>query len=154
MTKLPYLPMFVDDFFGGTLRWDGEKQAVYALLLMHQWASGPLPKTANEIAEAIHYEPQRFRKLWESVQRKFSMTEEGWINRRLEEVRAHANEIAGERSKAGKAGAAAKAKLKQKAAEAKAIEQANAEAIASCLPPVCTSIQSKQELRGLPGGRA
>jgi uncharacterized protein YdaU (DUF1376 family) len=164
MIKLPYLPMFVDDFFGGTMRWDGEKQALYALLLMHQWASGPLPRTPAEIAEAIHYDLQRFKKLWDTVQKKFSLTEDGWVNHVLEEHRAKALQLASLRAELGSKGGKAAAQAKA-AAKAQAIAQAqlSAEPIAGLqagLEPSCqlkgqqnSSIQSNPILRGLSGGK-
>jgi uncharacterized protein YdaU (DUF1376 family) len=160
MTKLPYLPMFVDDFFGGTMRWDGEKQGLYALLLMHQWASGPLPRTPTEIAEAIHYDPQRFKRLWDTVQKKFALTEDGWINHVLEEHRAKALQLASVRaelgSRGGKAAAQAKAIAKAQAiAEAKA--QAGLEAElqqkGQQRDQQISSIQSNPILRGYSGGK-
>lgn len=147
MSKLPYMPLFIDDFFGGTMRWDAEKQALYILLLMHQWASGPLPIAPEDIAEAIHHrDPKRFEKAWDAIKQKFVRSPDGWVNERLEEIRAHSLAIASERSRAGKKGAEAKAKLKQKASNGKAIASANEQAIASAkvtsLRQPSSSIQS------------
>lgn len=163
MPKLPYMPLFVDDFFGGTMRWDAEKQALYVLLLMHQWASGPLPAKPDDIAEAIHHrDPRRFEKAWDVIKQKFSRTQEGWVNERLEEVRAHSFAVASERSRAGKKGAEAKAKAKQMASNAEAIASANGQAIASAkvtaLRQPGSSIQSNPiqttEEEAIQGGRA
>jgi uncharacterized protein YdaU (DUF1376 family) len=151
MTKLPYMPMFVDDFFGGTLRWTGEQQSLYALLLMHQWASGPLPLVAADIANAIHYEPKKFALLWKSIQKKFVHTDEGWVNVKCEEVRTRSIEIAGERSRAGKKGVEARARIKQEQSTAQAIAEANEQAIASGLQPICSSIQSNPSKNGVRG---
>lgn len=158
MTKLPYLPMFVDDFFGGTMRWNAEQQALYALLLFHQWASGPLPATTAEIAQAIKYEPKRFAGLWKIVQKKFALTEEGWVNQVLEEHRAKALHLAGRRAELGSKGGKAAAQAR---AAAKAVAELQAEPVAG-LPAEAEqgnqqrvqqnpSIQSNPILRGLPG---
>ena len=127
MTKLPFMPLFVDDFFGGTMRWSAEQQGLYVLLLMHQWASGPLPKTPIEIAEAIHHDPVRFRKLWETVQKKFCLTEDGWMNFVLEDHRARALQLASTRAELGSKGGKASAQARA-AAKAQAIAQAELEA--------------------------
>jgi uncharacterized protein YdaU (DUF1376 family) len=160
MTKLPYMPLFVDDFFGGTMRWDGEKQGLYGLLLMHQWASGPLPRNPTDIAEAIRYEPKRFRRLWETIQKKFSLTDDGWVNVVLEEHRAKALHLANLRaelgSKGGKASAQAKAQAKLEAkvqAEVQAKEQAELEATVQLKGQQNSTIQSTPILRGYSGGK-
>lgn len=160
MTKLPYLPMFVDDFFGGTMRWDGEKQALYALLLMHQWASGPLPRTPVEIAEAVHYDQQRFKKLWDTVQKKFALTEDGWVNHKLEEHRAKALHLASVRAELGSRGGKAAAQAKARAiAEAKAQAELEAELEAELQQKgqlrdqQISTIQSNPILRGYSGGK-
>lgn len=108
MTKLPYLPLFFGDFLASTYTWKGEQQSLYLLLLMHQWASGPLPKTANEIADAIRYDRKRFAQLWAKVSGKFIEVEDGLINPRLEEHRTRAGSITEKRRSAGKEGAASK----------------------------------------------
>jgi uncharacterized protein YdaU (DUF1376 family) len=109
MKSAPYLPLFTDDFFGGTLRWSGEAQALYLLLMAHQWASGPLPKDEIELAGVLRYEIKRFRSLWSVVRQKYTLTEDGWVNERVEEHRLKAQEVAKKRSEAGKQGGFAKA---------------------------------------------
>lgn len=100
--------MFVDDFFGGTLRWSGDQQGLYLLLLMHQWASGPLPPDPKEICRLIRAEWKWFSKLWPVVKSKFVETSDGFINERLEEHRLKSKAISEKRSKAGSAGAKTK----------------------------------------------
>lgn len=163
MTKLPFMPMFVDDFFGGTMRWKGEAQALYGLLLMHQWASGPLPKDLTEIADAVRYDEKQFRKLWETVQKKFRLTSDGWVNVRLEEHREKSRQLATTRaeigSRGGKASAQAKAQAKAQANE----QQTASNSLSNCstagepqlnqMGKQNSTIQSIPSLRGLPGGR-
>ena len=163
MTKLPYMPMFVDDFFGGTMRWKGEAQALYSLLLMHQWASGPLPKDLSEIADAIRYEEKQFRKLWETVQKKFRLTSEGWVNVRLEEHREKSRQLASMRAEIGKRGGKASAQAKAQAKVQPNEQQTPSNSSSNCStagePPLnqtgkqISTIQSNPSLRGLPGGR-
>jgi uncharacterized protein YdaU (DUF1376 family) len=164
MTKLPFLPLFVDDFFGGTMRWSGEQQGLYALLLMHQWASGPLPAAPSEIAQAIKYEPKRFAALWKTVQNKFTLTEEGWANQVLEDHRATALHLSERRAENGSKGGKASAKAR---AEAKVLAQLQAKLPAEPVAGLQAELEQGQSntgskiqastphhtLRGLPGGK-
>jgi uncharacterized protein YdaU (DUF1376 family) len=155
--------MFVDDFFGGTMRWKGEAQALYGLLLMHQWASWPLPKDLGEIADAIRYDEKLFRKLWETVQKKFRLTSDGWVNVRLEEHREKSRQLAATRAeigkRGGKASAQAKAQAKVQANEQQTASNSSSNCSTGGEPQVnqtgkqISTIQSNPSLRGLPGGR-
>ena len=105
---LPFMPLWVDRFFGGTLKMDGEEQSLYLLLLAHQWATGPLPPDPKRIAKLISYDEKRFLKLWGVVSEKFVEIESGLVNLPLEEVR----EISEKRAKTN-------SKRSTKAAEAR-----------------------------------
>lgn len=163
MTKLPFMPMFVDDFFGGTMRWKGEAQALYGLLLMHQWASGPLPKDPTEIADAVRYDEKQFRKLWETVQRKFRLTSEGWVNVRLEEHREKSRQLAATRAEIGKRGGKASAQAKAQAKAQANEQQASSNSSSNCstdgepllnqMGKQNSTIQSIPSLRGYSGGK-
>lgn len=87
-SQLPFMPFWVDRFFGGTLAMDGEEQSLYMLLLAHQWATGPLPPDPRRIAKLIRYDEKRFLKLFSAVSDKFVEIEAGLVNLTLEEIRA------------------------------------------------------------------
>lgn len=105
MAKEPFLPLFFGDFLGATATWSGEEQALYLLLLGYQWASGPLPTEMQKLSCMARYEQKRFRKLWETVSKKFAVVDGGLLNLRLEEHRKKANDLAEVASARGKAGA-------------------------------------------------
>jgi uncharacterized protein YdaU (DUF1376 family) len=102
------MPIYFGDFLSATARWTGEEQALYLLLLCYQWASGPLPVSANELALMVRYEKKSFVKLWKKVGTKFVETPDGLVNTRLEEHRAKSTKISEKRSTSGKGGAEAK----------------------------------------------
>lgn len=87
-STLPFMPFWVDRFFGGTLKMDGEEQSLYMLLLAHQWATGPLPKDPRRIAKLIRYDEKRFLKLFPAIAHKFIDIESGLVNLTLEDIRA------------------------------------------------------------------
>jgi len=87
-STLPFMPFWVDRFFGGTLKMDGEEQSLYMLLLAHQWATGPLPTDPKRLAKLIRYDEKRFLKLFPAIAHKFTEIDAGLVNLTLEEIRA------------------------------------------------------------------
>jgi uncharacterized protein YdaU (DUF1376 family) len=106
MSKQPFLPLFFGDLLGATATWEGEERALYILLLAYQWTSGPLPKDPKRIARMCQYDAKNFTTLWETVGKKFVETEDGLINKRLEEHRNKSINLANKRANAGANGAA------------------------------------------------
>jgi len=124
----PFLPMFVGDFFAATAEWDGEEEALYALLLMRQWALGHLPIETPKLARLVKYEQRNFERWWPTVSTKFELREvDGFgdrlMNPRLEQHRAKSAELSLKNSMAGKLGAEVK---KRKQSERHPNQQANA----------------------------
>ncbi len=104
MNRLPFLPLYVNDFLGATTLWDGEEKGLYAILLILQWQSGPLPEDLAKLAKTAAYDLRKFRSLWKTVGKKFKSTPKGRINLRLEEHRDRAIEVHGQRVNNGKKG--------------------------------------------------
>lgn len=109
----PFLPMFVGDFMAATGEWEGEEQALYALLLMHQWAIGHLPTEVPKLARLARFDQHNFERWWPTVAPKFETRQvEGFglrlLNRRLEEHRAKSLALSEKNAQAGKRGAAQK----------------------------------------------
>lgn len=102
------MPLWVNRFMGGTLGMTGEQRALYLLLLMTQWASGPLPEDFNEIAELLGYNEKTFKRLWPKVSKKFTATDTGLINITLEEIRSESQARHSKNSERAAAAAAAR----------------------------------------------
>lgn len=109
----PFLPMFVGDFMAATLEWEGEEQALYALMLMHQWAIGNLPVEVSKLARLVKYDIRNFERWWPVVSSKFEQIDVPGVgprlmNSRLEQHRSRVREVIEKKSAAGKLGAEAK----------------------------------------------
>lgn len=67
----------------------GEQRALYLMLLVIQWAGGPLPEDINEIAQLVGYNEKTFKRLWPRIAPKFKKFDDsGLMNLTLEEIRA------------------------------------------------------------------
>jgi uncharacterized protein YdaU (DUF1376 family) len=102
----PFLPLFVGDFLASTGEWSGEEQALYLLLLAHQWAVGSLPVEQDKLVRLSRWERRAFARCWGVVSGKFTERDGRLYNERLEEHRDHAQEVARKRASAGASGAA------------------------------------------------
>lgn len=103
--KQPFLPMFVGDFMAATAEWEGEEQALYALLLMHQWAIGDLPIEITKLARLCRWDIRAFERYWPVVSSKFTECCGRLVNIRLEEHREKSHALSEKNSAAGKKGA-------------------------------------------------
>ena len=104
--RLPWMPMYTDDFLGITGTWGGQERGLYALLLILEWGSGPLPDDPARLAQITHHDLATFSAAWKTVASQFESTAAGLVNQELEVRRAAAHELRAAHSEAGKAGAA------------------------------------------------
>ena len=103
-----FLPLFVGDFLAATGEWEGEAQALYLLLLSHQWVLGSLPPQESALVRLTKYDRKRFAALWETVGTKFDEVDGRLKNLRLEQHRQHSHSVSRTRQQAGRRGAAAR----------------------------------------------
>jgi uncharacterized protein YdaU (DUF1376 family) len=86
-------------------------KGAYITMLAHAWAHGPIPNTPVAIAKAMCHSPAcdpPVDALWAELESKWTLTPDGWINRRLEQTRAEQDAYRERRSHAGKLAAAAR----------------------------------------------
>lgn len=107
MADLQWFPLYPADFLTSrkTRKMDAEEIGIFFLLLMEQFLGGPIPDNEFEIEEMGR---SPWSKVQPVLQAHFVLTDEGWINTRLWEESERAHSKIDARSKAGKAGAAAR----------------------------------------------
>lgn len=80
----PTMPLYVDDFLGGTLSFSATEVGAYFLLLAHQWAEGAIDDDERSISLVARSEYQTLGK----VLRKFQKGDDGRLrNPRLDQIR-------------------------------------------------------------------
>jgi uncharacterized protein YdaU (DUF1376 family) len=100
--ELPMLPWYPTSFVGSTMHFSFEERSVYRALLDAQWIMGPLPTDLSRLARLVGVDDELFTQVWLVVSSKFVLTNEGWINRRLEEHRAQSNQLKARRTEAAR----------------------------------------------------
>lgn len=107
MADLQWFPLYPADFLTSrkVRKMGAEDVGIFFLLLCEQFLGGPLPDDEGELCDMA-------RAAWPEVQRvlqgQFILTDKGWINTRLWEESERAHSKIEARSRAGKAGAAAR----------------------------------------------
>jgi len=105
VANLAWFPFYVADFLSSrrTRTMDAEQVGVYLLLLCEQWDHGPIPDDPDEIADITRTKPGSSQAS-AVLQRCFTLTDEGWVNERLEEVRTEQEAKSARLSEAGRRG--------------------------------------------------
>lgn len=89
--KLPYYPLYVDDFDEGVLSMNMSEVGLYILALGHSWKHGSIPDDPVELARLIRRKATDVRKAWPAVKPKWIPSGDGKLtNARQEEERAKA----------------------------------------------------------------
>lgn len=79
----PYLPLYVDDFLGGTIHFGADEVGAYLLLLSYQWSCGEIEDDPVVIERVSRCSYDRLRRVLDKFDSK-----DGYIfNRRLEAIR-------------------------------------------------------------------
>jgi len=110
--RLEWFPHYPDRFALGnkTRLLTTTQVGVYWLLIGCEWSNGPIPDDEDEligICRGAHESDVRF-----VVERCFRLTDEGWINPQLEEIRSQQISKREKKSIAGKASARARSEKK------------------------------------------
>lgn len=105
------MPLYVADYLADTGNLDHEEHGVYLLAIMHYWQTGkPLPNDKQLLCICRCFASDKFEQIWSRVSVFFTLTEDGWIHKRIEEELKKAENISQKRRLAGsKGGKAAQA---------------------------------------------
>lgn len=80
-----FMPLWIDDFLGGTMDFDAELAGAYLLLLMAYWKNqGPLPVDDFTLQHIARIRPDRWPTVKARLVAKFELTVEGWRHERCE----------------------------------------------------------------------
>lgn len=121
---MEWFPFYVDRFMDGTDLFTNDEVGLYVRLLCKSWNMGALPLSEIKLAMIGRTTVPTLRKLWPSVGEKFERSGDGWINPKMEEVRAEQSAKLAAKSERGSKGAAARWQ-KEAASNAKRAAQAN-----------------------------
>jgi uncharacterized protein YdaU (DUF1376 family) len=82
------LPWFVRDYIAATRHLSLAERGAYTDLLFLSWENGPLPKDPVRLARLVGCGAEEFgQQVWPAIREKFTETDAGLINIRLEEHR-------------------------------------------------------------------
>jgi hypothetical protein len=103
-TRLPYLPLFIDDIETAerVRRMDNRAYGCYVRLLSSQWREGSVPADITGIADICCEARDDMTPLWEQIQRDIAGTDAAFIPLRNHEGRLRNNRLHFERQNARK----------------------------------------------------
>ena len=91
MSKMPWFPLFAQDYLGDTLGMSCCEHGTYCLLLMQSWINGPLTHDLDRLQRMAGNPPMEvLRYVLETHWEKIDV---GWVNKKLEEVRQRQESI-------------------------------------------------------------
>jgi uncharacterized protein YdaU (DUF1376 family) len=105
--ELEWFPLYVNDILTSRkmLAMLPEERGWYVILLVHQWAAGPLPRDMDEMGALLGIDGNRMATAWRRIGRAFTEVSGGYVNARLEEVRREQLDKLAAHARAGRAGA-------------------------------------------------
>lgn len=107
--KLPYMPLFVDDYYADTMGLTALQHAGYLLLLMAYWKKqGPLPNDDKKLATMACMSTREWRAIRDDVLPFFEECEDKLVHKRVEKELADARERVERARSAGVASGAAR----------------------------------------------
>jgi uncharacterized protein YdaU (DUF1376 family) len=110
MSKLPFLPLYTNDYLGDTRGLTTEQHGAYLLLLFEMWnAGGSLVYDERMLARLTVVSPKRWRVVWSAIEHFFIIDDGVMTQTRLKRERQKADSIIEKRRNAGALGGAAKA---------------------------------------------
>lgn len=90
--KLPYLPLYVDEFDASPYvqRLTYEGQGIYLALIRHQWRDGSIPGTEDAVRDLLGLAPDEYPRLSYMLDKQFPLRGKRRINVKLASLRRRA----------------------------------------------------------------
>lgn len=89
--SLAMLPFFVRDYIAATRHMSLAERGAYTDLLFQSWERGPLPNDPAKLARMVGCGVDEFAPIWAGIMDRFTQTETGLVNQRLEQHRAESH---------------------------------------------------------------
>lgn len=102
MGKAPAFQFYAADFLTGTSEMTSSEIGIYIRLLASSWDKGPLPSEHARLARIVAEPLEAFEAAWVTVGKKWLLTDDGYINERLETQRAEREEFAARQAARGR----------------------------------------------------
>ena len=103
-----WMPLYVADYLSATSRLTTEQHGAYLLLLMDYWKNGAPPNNDAVLAQITKLSPNAWRNARTMLEVFFQVSDEHWVQTRVESEMQKANHNKQTNSKRGKAGATAR----------------------------------------------
>lgn len=103
--KPPAFQFYAQRWLASTAHFSPEAKGVMVDLMAWSWDNGPLPDDEPALARLGGVTVRRFRYLWLVIGPKWTKTDHGYVNARLEQCREETHAFLQQASEAGKAGA-------------------------------------------------
>ncbi len=103
-----WMPLYVGDYLADTMHLSGPEHGAYLLLLMHSWRTGALPDDDRKLAAIARTDQKAWREMRDDILAFFTWTDSGFVQGRLERVRAEQGAKVEQRRAAGRASALAR----------------------------------------------
>lgn len=110
MEGFPWFPFYTEQFLGSrkVKLMSDANVGRYVKLLAEEWEHGPLPADLDRIGRLLGMDGNAIANAWAELSECFTLTDAGWVNERLEEIRDEQLSKRKRRQKAGKKGAEAR----------------------------------------------
>lgn len=105
MTKPPAFQFYAKDFYASVVSLSLAAKGAYICALTWSWDNGPLPTEPSALARVLTATPGEFKRVWPEIESRFTLTDAGYINRRLEREREKQDAFRNRKSEGGKKGA-------------------------------------------------
>lgn len=103
-----WMPLYVGDYLADTMHLTGPEHGAYLLLLMHSWRTGALPDDDRKLAAIARTDAKAWAAMRDDIMAFFTRSGDGFIQGRLERVRAEQGAKVEQRRAAGRASALAR----------------------------------------------
>ena len=90
--SLPNMPLWADDWIGGTMMMSTAEEGLYLRLILAQWKNGPLPMDERKLRRIARLDQDEWDEQWPEVKSKFEEVNGCLINPKCADVTSRQGE--------------------------------------------------------------